>query len=191
MTVWLNEKEPCWVVHKVTSLAIAAVSLGPTTHLMIQWFHYSMWLSATGVIPIRPFTIAINISRAMRRLTGGQTRWEVQHYGWRCDDPREMEHVLMFYMTSSAWRALARILRWLNTTGKADINKETHQESFYTVLTAYANTHTHMHTYSPLHYMSQRFSSHLQQTMWQNSNKSFPLVMFRYSPSVFFLIQIL
>lgn len=55
MTVWLNEQEPCSVVHKVTSLAIAAVSLGPTTHLMIQWFHYSMWLSATGTIPIWPF----------------------------------------------------------------------------------------------------------------------------------------
>lgn len=74
IVLWRDEQNPCSVIHEVTSLAMAAVSLRPTTHLMIQWFHYSMWLSAIGMIQIWPFTIAINISGALRKLTGGQTR---------------------------------------------------------------------------------------------------------------------
>lgn len=119
---------------------MAAVSLRPTTHLMIQWFHYSMWLSATGMILIRP--LHNKHLQGYEEAHWRTNTWKVWCFGWRCDDPREMEHVLMFYMTSSAWGALAWTPRWLNTTGKPDINMETHQESFYTVLTVCANTHT-------------------------------------------------
>lgn len=129
---------------------MAAVSLRPTTHLMIQWFHYSMWLSATGMIQIRPFTIAINISRAMRRLTGGQTLIEVQCFGWRCDDPREMEHVVMCYMTSSAWGALARIPKMTKHHRKARYKQGNPSGN---LLYSFENIckYTHMHTHKVLY----------------------------------------